>query len=52
MPTQLPRGGAVYVAGVSDAPKVYAGLYAVNTLWVNNETVGQGGASEQIMQME
>lgn len=44
VPTQLPRGGAVYVAGVSDAPKVYAGLYAVNTLWVNNETVGQGGA--------
>lgn len=44
VPTQLPRGGAVYVAGVSDVPKVYAGLYAVNTLWVNNETVGQGGA--------
>lgn len=44
VPTQQPRGGAVYVAGVSDAPKVYAGLYAVNTLWVNNETVGQGGA--------
>lgn len=44
VPTQLPRGGAVYVAGVSDAPKVYARLYAVNTLWVNNETVGQGGA--------
>lgn len=44
VPTQLPRGGAVYVAGVSDAPKVYAWLYAVNTLWVNNETVGQGGA--------
>lgn len=44
VPTQLPRGGAVYVAGVSDAPKVYAGLYAVNTLWANNETVGQGGA--------
>lgn len=44
VPTLLPRGGAVYVAGVSDAPKVYAGLYAVNTLWVNNETVGQGGA--------
>lgn len=44
VPIQLPRGGAVYVAGVSDAPKVYAGLYAVNTLWVNNETVGQGGA--------
>ena len=34
--TQLPRGGAVYVAGVSDSPATYAALYAVNTLWVNN----------------
>ena len=42
--TQLPRGGAVYVAGVSDSPATYAALYAVNTLWVNNETSGQGGA--------
>lgn len=37
---QPPRGGAVYIAGI-DVP---AELYAVNTLWVNNETVGQGGA--------
>lgn len=42
--TQLPRGGAVYVAGVSNSPATYAALYAVNTLWVNNETSGQGGA--------
>ncbi len=41
---QPPRGGAVYVAGISTSPKIYAGLYAVNTLWVNNETSGQGGA--------
>ena len=41
---QLPRGGAVYVAGVAQSPRVQAGLYAVNTLWVNNETSGQGGA--------
>ena len=41
---QPPRGGAVYVAGISSSPKIYAGLYAVNTLWVNNETSGQGGA--------
>ena len=41
---QPPRGGAVYVAGISISPKIYAGLYAVNTLWVNNETSGQGGA--------
>lgn len=36
----LTRGGAVYVAGVNKS----AGLSAVNTLWVNNETTGQGGA--------
>lgn len=42
--TQPPRGGAVYVAGVAQSPRVQAGLYAVNTLWVNNETSGQGGA--------
>lgn len=42
--TQLPRGGAVYVAGVSGTPLMHAGLYAINTLWVNNETAGQGGA--------
>lgn len=41
---QPPRGGAVYVAGVSSSPSISAGLYAVNTLWVNNETSGQGGA--------
>lgn len=41
---QPPRGGAVYVAGVAQSPRVQAGLYAVNTLWVNNETSGQGGA--------
>lgn len=43
-PTQPPRGGAVYIAGVSYSPATQAALYAVNTLWVNNETSGQGGA--------
>lgn len=43
-PTQPPRGGAVYIAGVSNSPATQAALYAVNTLWVNNETSGQGGA--------
>ena len=42
--TQPPRGGAVYIAGVSNSPATQAALYAVNTLWVNNETSGQGGA--------
>lgn len=42
--TQPPRGGAVYMAGISTSPKTQAALYAVNTLWVNNETSGQGGA--------
>lgn len=42
--TQPPRGGAVYMAGVLEKPKTQAALYAVNTLWVNNETSGQGGA--------
>ena len=42
--TQPPRGGAVYMAGISTSPKTRAALYAVNTLWVNNETSGQGGA--------
>lgn len=37
---QPPRGGAVYIAGIDAISE----LYAVNTLWVNNETVGQGGA--------
>ena len=41
---QPPRGGAVYMAGISTSPKTQAALYAVNTLWVNNETSGQGGA--------
>lgn len=34
------RGGGAYVTSVSDA----ASLKAVNTLWSNNETAGQGGA--------
>ena len=34
----------VYIAGVLDSPATQAALYAVNTLWVNNETSGQGGA--------
>lgn len=42
--SQSPRGGAVYVAGVDGNPNIFAGLYAINTLWVNNETTGQGGA--------
>ncbi len=42
--TQPPRGGAVYMAGVLEKPKTQAALYAVNTLWANNETSGQGGA--------
>ncbi len=37
---QPPRGGAVYIAGVTKE----AFLNAINTLWVNNETSGQGGA--------
>lgn len=37
---QPPRGGAVYIAGIDAISE----LYAVNTLWVNNETAGQGGA--------
>lgn len=41
---QPPKGGAVYIAGVSGNPKIPAALYAVNTLWVNNETAGYGGA--------
>lgn len=40
---QTPIGGAVYIAGISES-KTYAALYTVNTLWVNNETVGYGGA--------
>ena len=37
---QPARGGAVFVSGKNKE----AYLYAVNTLFVNNETVGQGGA--------
>lgn len=40
---QPPRGGAVYIAGI-DKENPTGALYAVNTLWVNNETAGQGGA--------
>ena len=39
---QPPRGGAVYVASVGHDDK--AALYAANTLWVNNESTGAGGA--------
>ena len=35
------RGGAVYVAGIGT---VVVNLRAVNTLWANNETAGEGGA--------
>ena len=41
---QPPKGGAVYVAGVSSSLNTPAALYAVNTLWANNETAGYGGA--------
>ncbi len=34
------RGGAVYVAGIGTV----VNLRAVNTLWANNETAGEGGA--------
>lgn len=34
------RGGAVYLAGINKE----ANLKAINTLWVNNETTGNGGA--------
>ena len=40
--TQPPRGGAVYVASVDEDSQ--AALYAANTLWVNNESTGAGGA--------
>lgn len=39
---QPPRGGAVYVASVNEDSQ--AALYAANTLWVNNESTGAGGA--------
>lgn len=38
--TLTSRGGAVYVAGNKTATT----LYAVNTLWANNESAGEGGA--------
>lgn len=41
-PMQPPRGGAVYVASVRNNGQ--AALYAANTLWVNNESTGAGGA--------
>ena len=37
---QPARGGAIYVAGIDKATS----LYAVNSLFVNNETIEQGGA--------
>ena len=38
---QPARGGAIFLSGVSEAK---TSLYAVNSLFVNNETTGQGGA--------
>ena len=38
---QPARGGAVFMAGISSYDTQ---LYAVNSLFVNNETVGEGGA--------
>lgn len=38
--TLTSRGGAAYVAGNTQATT----LYAVNTLWANNESAGEGGA--------
>ena len=38
--TLTSRGGAAYVSGVSTP----VNLRAVNTLWANNESVGEGGA--------
>ena len=39
-PTLTSRGGAAYVSGIDEVVK----LRAVNTLWANNESVGEGGA--------
>ena len=41
-----PRGGAVYVADINnnDGDNTTASLYAVNCLFANNETAGEGGA--------
>lgn len=38
---QPARGGAIFIAGSSN---VAVSLYAVNSLFVNNETIGEGGA--------
>lgn len=41
-PTNQPaRGGAIFIAGKNNAS---VSLYAVNSLFVNNETIGDGGA--------
>ena len=40
---QTPRGGAIFLSGVS-SEKSDAVLFAVNSLFVNNETAGEGGA--------
>lgn len=40
---QTPRGGAIFLAGISDQ-NADASLYAANSLFVNNETAGEGGA--------
>ena len=42
-PYQTPRGGAIFLSGVS-SEKSDAALFAVNSLFVNNETAGEGGA--------
>lgn len=39
-PKLTSRGGAAYVSGISKA----VNLRAVNTLWANNESAGEGGA--------
>lgn len=38
---QPARGGAIFIAGKNDAS---VSLYTVNSLFVNNETIGDGGA--------
>lgn len=42
--TEAMRGGAVYLAGNIGGTSTPAELYAVNTLFANNETYGSGGA--------
>ena len=39
-PTLTSRGGAAYVSGIDEV----VNLRAVNTLWANNESAGEGGA--------